>query len=224
MTWVTGTMSVIVAAALAGHAESSSVRVAAPPNLAGDWVLSLDGTGAIPPDDGGMSGSRRGRGGSGGPGGGGRGPGGGGFGGIGGGGFGGGRPGGRGGPESRPSAEEMEARRALLQEVMTLPARFTITQDGGRVSFTETDGVVRTYVVNGKSEKHALTNGTIDTRSSWDGARLRMEIRVGERATLIRTFAVRDDPRRLEVITAFDRAPKDARQVSVYDDAQRPPF
>ena len=182
--------------------------------LSGVWELNRDlssAPGGMPGPDGGG----RGRGGPGRPGGG--------FGGGGGrGGFGGigvGRQGG--GPGSMgPSPEEMERQRAVMQEVMQLPATLTITQDGDKVMFTEADGVVRTYLVNGKSEKHQLTSGTIDTKSSWDGAELRMEITAGGRGKLIRTFAVREAPRRLEVTTAFDGAPKDSRRITVYD--QRP--
>jgi hypothetical protein len=112
----------------------------------------------------------------------------------------------------------MEQQRALLQEVMELPARLTITQDGDRVIFVEPDGVARTYVANGKTEKHQLTSGTIETKSSWDGGSLRMEMTVGGRGKLVRMFAVREDPRRLEVSTGFDGAPKDSQRLTVYDE------
>ena len=113
----------------------------------------------------------------------------------------------------------MEARRALMQEVLTLPVRVTISQDGDKVVFIEPDGVVRTYVASGAAEKHQLTSGTIETKAKWNGSALRMEIKIGDRATLVRTFEVRDDPRRLEVATAFDGGSKDQRQLTVYDEA-----
>ena len=192
-------------------------------NLSGAWELNRDlssapGSGPVAPDGPGRGGPGGGRG-PGGPGGGGRGPGGGGGGGFGGGfGGGGGRP--RGGPPvGAPSREDMEARRALVQDVLTLPARMTITQDGDKVVLIEPDGVVRTYVVNGAAEKHQLTNGTIETKAKWDGATLRMEIVVGARMKLVRTFEVSDDPRRLQVTTAFEGGRKDQAQRTVYDEA-----
>jgi len=115
----------------------------------------------------------------------------------------------------------MEARRALMQEVMTLPARMTIAQDGDKVVVIEPDGVVRTYVAAGAAEKHQLTNGTIETRSKWEGPVLRMDITLDDRLALVRTFEVRDDPRRLEVATGREGGPKDARQVVVYDEVPR---
>lgn len=193
-------------------AQPASARAAV--NVSGSWELNRELSsppGGMPGGDGG--GERRG-GGRGGPGGGGgRGGFGGGFG-RGGGGRGGGPPGGG----ERPSKDDMEARSALMGEVMELPVRFTIIQDGDKVILTEPDGVVRTYLVNGKPEKHALTNGTIETKAVWNGASLDMLITVG-RATFLRSFTVRDDPRRLEVATGPERAPKDGRRLHVYDEA-----
>lgn len=116
----------------------------------------------------------------------------------------------------------MEARRALMQEVLTLPARLTISQDGDKVVFIEPDGVVRTYLANGTAEKHQLTNGTIETKARWDGPTLRMSLVAGARTTLVRTFRVTDDPRRLHVTTAFEGGPKDQGQLTVYDEAPPP--
>ena len=190
------------------------------PDLGGAWVLNRDlGTapGSEPgPGPGGREGRGRGPGG-GAPGGGRGGPGGGGgFGGFGGRGGGGGGPGG-GGP--RGTREDMETRRALMDEVMRLPPRFTLAQEGDKVVIIEPDGVVRTYLVNGRKEKHQLTNGTIETTSSWDKATLKMDIVVGERLTLVRTFALTPDPRRLQVTTVFDGGPKDRAMVEVFDEA-----
>jgi hypothetical protein len=210
----------VVAALAAGVLLAAFVSISAferAVNLSGVWELNRDlssAPGGMPGPDGGG----RGRGGPGRPGGG-----------FGGGGGGGGRGGfgGMGGRQGAgpgsvgPSPEEMEQQRAVMQEVMQLPTKLTITQDGDKVMFTEADGVVRTYLANGKSEKHQLTSGTIETKSSWEGAQLRMEVTTGGRGKLIRTFAVREAPRRLEVTTAFDGAPKDSRRMVVYDEIQR---
>ena len=63
----------------------------------------------------------------------------------------------------------MERRRALMQEAMQLPPRFTLAQKADTISFIEPDGVVRSYVANGKSEKHQLTNGIVETKTAWKG-------------------------------------------------------
>ena len=159
--------------------------------------------------------------------GGGRGPGG--FGGMGGGrrgGMGGGAIGGPGGGGTRRRDGDMAARRALVEELMALPATFTIAQDGDKVIFIEPDGVVRTYVANGKVEKHQLQNGTIETKSRWDGAALEMELEPSDGLTIVRRYEVRGTPRQLEVITTTNRGPKNAKRIAVYDvtdDPQAPP-
>lgn len=201
-------------------AETGAVGARAPVTLSGAWELNRElssAPGGPPPPDGGGRGGPGGGPGGAGPGGGFPGGGGGGGGGFGGrGGRGGGRPGG-GPPAGRPSKDDVEARRALMGEVLQPPPRITIAQDGDKVSFIEPDGVVRTYLANDRTEKHAMTNGTVETRSRWDKAALRMSI-VLDRTTVIRTFEIAgDDPRRLRVTTAFDRGPKDAAHVAVYD-------
>lgn len=189
------------------------------PDLGGAWVLNRDLGTAPGSEPGPAPGGREGRG---------RGPGGGGPGGGRGGGFGGGVGGrgggmGRGGPgggdQRRGMREDMEARRALMDEVLHLPPRFTLAQDGDKIVIIEPDGVVRTYLVNGKKEKHQLTNGTVETTSSWDKATLKMEIVVGERMRLVRAFAITGDPRRLQVTTTVDGGPKDRAMVEVFDEA-----
>ena len=76
--------------------------------------------------------------------------------------------------------------------------------------------------MNGRKEKHQLTNGTIETTSSWDKATLKMDIVVGERMKLVRTFALTSDPRRLQVTTVFDEGPKDRAMVEVFDEGDAP--
>lgn len=182
------------------------------PVLSGAWsidkALSTAPGSVAMPDDGG-----------GGPGPGGRqGPGGG-FGGMGGGrrgGMGGGM-GGPGGGGMRRREGDMAARRALMEELMALPPKFTIAQDGDKVVFIEPDGVVRTYLANGKTEKHQLVNGTIETKSRWDGAALEMELKPSGGLTIVRRYEVRGTPRQLAVTTTTNRGPKNAKRIAVYD-------
>src|SRR5689334_17912364 len=173
---------------------------AARPVLSGEWSINKSlstapGTGGMPDGGGRMGGRGGGMGGGGGR-----------RGGMGGGGMRGGGPGGPGGAGGREEA--FAARRALMQEVMQLPARFTIAQDGDKLTFIEPDGVVRTYVVNDKTEKHSLTNGTIETKSHWEKGALVMEVKPSEGMKFTRTFAVRPDAHQLEVTTSFERGDK----------------
>jgi hypothetical protein len=186
------------------------------PILSGAWSLNKSlgtapGSGGMPDDDAfdrpmGGRGPGGGGGGMGGPGGG-----------------GGGRfpmrGGGGSGPPDRARREgDMAARRALMVELMELPPKVTIAQDGDKVIFIEPDGVVRTYVANDQDEKHQLQNGTIETRSKWDDGALVMVLKVGKRAPEItRRYQIKGDPRQLEVTTTFDGGPKDAKRIAVYE-------
>jgi hypothetical protein len=212
--------ALLTSAALVAH-EDAATR----PMLSGAW--SIDKTlstapGSVGMPDDGTDGP--------GPGGGGRrrggGPGGGAMGGFPGG-MGGGGGGGRGGPGGiRGREEDRAARRALVEELIALPPKFTIAQDGDKVVFIEPDGVVRTFVVNDKSEKHQLQNGTIETKSRWDANALEMELKSPGGLILTRRYEVRGTPRQLEVTTTASRGEKNARRVAVYDvtdDAAPPP-
>lgn len=134
-----------------------------------------------------------------------------------GGGFGGGGGMPRGG-RTPPSAQEMESRRALLDEAMALPRRFTLIQKDDAVTFVEPDGVARTYATDNRAEKHQLTNGVIETRTKWSDGDLTMELSVGG-ITTVRTFALRDGAvRQLEVTTRPRNGPRDGAVVTVYDE------
>jgi hypothetical protein len=215
--------AVLTSVTLAAH-EQPSTR----PMLAGAWsidktqstapgsVAMPDDPGEGPPHGGGGGGGRR----PGGPGGGGP-----------SGGFPGGMHGGGGGGRSGPGGsrgreEDMAARRALMEELMALPPKFTLAQDGDKVIFIEPDGVVRTFVANDKAEKHQLQNGTIETKSRWDGGALEMELKPSDGLTITRRYEVRGTPRQLEITTTTNRGAKNAKRVAVYDvtdDAAPPP-
>jgi hypothetical protein len=66
-------------------------------------------------------------------------------------------------------------------------------------------------------EKHQLQNGTIETKSRWDGNALEMELKPAGGLTITRRYEVRGTPRQLEVTTTTNRGPKNARRIAVYD-------
>lgn len=115
------------------------------------------------------------------------------------------------------SPEAIDARKRLMREVMEMPRRLTIQQDGDRLVFTEPGGIVRIYLANNRAEKHQLVNGTIETKSRWDEDRLIMEVRPADGVRILHTYAIRGTPRRLEISTTFDGAPKDVSRLTVYD-------
>lgn len=133
-----------------------------------------------------------------------------------GGGMPGGFPGGGPGGGKPPSKEEMERQRGLMEELRTLPPLLTITKKDDVVEFVEPDGVVRRYGANGKTEKHQLNNGVVETKTKWTPSGVDIEFRAG-RLKLVRSFLVKPgDPPLLEVITRVDGAPRDAAHRAVY--------
>jgi len=208
------------AALLSSAALAARDQPAARPVLSGAWSIdktqsTAPGSVGMPDEGSGPGGGRRRGGGGGGGYGGGHGGGHGGGGGFPGGMSGGGGRGAPGGMQGRE--EDRAARRALLEELISLPPKFTIAQDGDKVVFIEPDGVVRTFVVNDKPEKHQLQNGTIETKSRWDANALEMELTSPGGLTLTRRYEVRGTPRQLEVTTTASHGDKNAKRVAVYD-------
>jgi len=211
---------VVVAMGSTGAAVQQAGRTDTSPRdaLMGTWVLDEESSSTPPrdavPDD---------RGGAGAPGGRppGRGPGMGGPGGQPPPGMGGDR-GGPGGEGSRPSPEEMKRMRDLMRELMEAPSRLTIARDGDAVALVDEDGRVRKYVADGKTEKHQLSAGTVQTKARWDGPSLVIEMEAREGFKVKRTFALEPGTGRLAVTTSVEgsRAPQDRPPLkAVYDRA-----
>lgn len=209
--------------------DKAPATAATTSRLGGVWKLNAqlsDPPRRVPgPDDNGGpgGGGMRGRpgggggGGYGGPGGGGGGYGGGGMGRMGGGGGGGRGMGGPGGMDP----ERMKQMRALLDEVMELPASLTISETEQTVTFTEPDGRSRTYKTDGRKEKHQNTNGTVETKTKWAEAGLVIETDLGNGMKFSRTYAVSGDPRQLMVLMKMEggRGGRDRpTRKAVYDD------
>jgi hypothetical protein len=101
---------------------------------------------------------------------------------------------------------------------MALPTRFTLIQSETTLRILEPDGVTRTYAINGKGEKHQLTNGTVTTQTSRSDGAVVMELAAGDRFKIRRSFRLRDEgPRQLEVTTGPSGGARDLARVTVYD-------
>jgi len=157
----------VVAAVPAGPRESGPVR------LNGIWDLNKDLStkpNVVPADAGGRSGG-------------------------GGGGRGGGMRGGGGGG-SRPGAGAMNEVRALLRDLEQSAVRLTIVSRPDSVSVTDTEGVIRKFVTDGKPDKVAINGTTIDVKSKWDGDVLNQEFRAGS-AKFLRSVETTTDGHQL---------------------------
>jgi hypothetical protein len=102
--------------------------------------------------------------------------------------------------------------------VLTLPKRFTLIHSNNALRILEPDGVTRTYAINGKSEKHQLTHGTITTKTRLSDGAVVMDLEAGDRFKIRRSFRLRDEgPQQLEVTTSPAGGPRELALVTVYD-------
>jgi hypothetical protein len=134
--------------------------------------------------------------------------------------FGPGGRGGRGPGDGRLRETDLAARRGLIEELLAMPASITIAQDGDRLSLVEADGIARIYYANGRTERHQLLNGTIETRSRWDDGTLVMELKPRGGPTITRRYRLGPGaPPTLEITTRVDRDRKGVRRLAVYERA-----
>jgi hypothetical protein len=54
-------------------------------------------------------------------------------------------------------------------------------------------------MINGKTEVHQLTNGSVKTKTTWAGLKLRQEIDGGRKLKLIRVFELNPDDGTLHI-------------------------
>jgi len=181
-------------------------------SLTGAWELTSEPANP-PPDAAGNPDGARGRGMGGPPPGGGQGSGGGGG---RGGSFGMGGPPRGGGDPKRPSQEDMRRARDLMREMMELPRRLTITQDGAIVTLTADDGRVVKYEATGRPEKHQLTNATVETKTRWDQGALVVETSVKDGPRIVRRYTVEPEPKRLVVTTKIEGGPRQMPERQAY--------
>lgn len=110
----------------------------------------------------------------------------------------------------------MERARGLMRELMELPRRLTITQDGTIVNFTSDDGRVVKYQATGRPEKHQLTNATVETKTRWDEGTLVIETSVKDGPKVVRRFTVEPEPKRLVVTTRMEGGPRQMPEQQSY--------
>src|SRR5262249_7950838 len=65
-----------------------------------------------------------------------------------------------------------QAKMQSMHRAMEAPARLSITEANGSITFTDGDGRSQTLTTNNKKEKLLLDNQTVDVRTKWDDGRL----------------------------------------------------
>jgi len=77
------------------------------------------------------------------------------------------------------SPDDLRKARAIMQELGQSPERLTIVSRPDAVTLTDTEGVVRKFVTDGKTDKVAINGNTIEVKSKWDGEALTQEFKAG---------------------------------------------
>jgi hypothetical protein len=88
-------------------------------------------------------------------------------------------------PSTKP--KRLKASEALRKELITPPEEFSIDLSASTVVIDAGAGPV-TYKINGKSEAHQFANGSVKTKTLWDGPVLRQVIDGGRDVRLVRVF------------------------------------
>jgi hypothetical protein len=139
-----------------------------------------------------------------------------------GGGFGGGG-GMRGGGGGGMDPQAMQARFALMREIMQPADQLTITlsSDNKSVSMTYADGRVFEYKADGSKEKHQLTNGTVETKTKWDGPTLETEYDLDGGFKIVRDYALSEKSHQLVITTKMEggRMRQGREMKAIYDAA-----
>lgn len=89
----------------------------------------------------------------------------------------------------------------LMREVLESPLLLMVSRDESTVTFTDGDGYVRKYTTNGKTEKHQMPSGTVETKTKWAGEALVLETEIGRVMRVTKTYTIEPDPWRLVVLT-----------------------
>jgi hypothetical protein len=116
----------------------------------------------------------------------------------------------------------MQQRVALMQEIVEPATHLVITQAADAITFVDEQGHSRRFATTGKTEKHQLANGTIETKTRWDGASLRQEIDTGGAQPLERVFTVEPETHQLVIAAGGGRAGRGGRQRQLVYDADMP--
>jgi len=87
----------------------------------------------------------------------------------------------------------------LLLELTTPPTTLVVSGTADAISVAW-DGRSATFTTDGREEKHRFVHGTVKTRTTWTGPRVRQELDAGHDLKLVRTLEL-DDQGRLIVLT-----------------------
>jgi hypothetical protein len=117
------------------------------------------------------------------------------------------------------SPEQMQAMRARMDRTLEAPARLTIVQADGSITFTDGDGRSQRFAINNKKEKRPIDNRMVEVRTKWDDGRLVNETWLDEGMKLTETYSLLSERQQLQVMVKIEGShlPKPVNLRRVYD-------
>jgi hypothetical protein len=126
------------------------------------------------------------------------------------------RHGGRG--HGGTDSAQMQATHARMHRAIA-PARLTVTQSTGSITFTDGDGRSQTLTTNNKKQKVPLDDRTVEVRTKWVDGRLVKETSAWDGVKLTETYSLASEPRQLHVMMKLEspHLPRSVNLRRVYD-------
>lgn len=119
-----------------------------------------------------------------------------------------------------PTPEMVRESRDMARDLLEVSEHLTITVGPGSVTITDDLDRTRTYVTDGRRERHQLAASRFDVRTEWSDSQLRQQIEGAFNFKMSQVFFLGPDGRRLFVIIRVGEPGRDTPQAGfnrVYD-------
>ena len=96
------------------------------------------------------------------------------------------------------------AKMQAMRSAMEAPAKLTITEADGSITFTDSEGRSQTFATNDKKEQHSIENGTADVKTKWEDGRLVKETSFDNGLKLTETYSLVPNADQLQVLAKLN--------------------
>ena len=106
------------------------------------------------------------------------------------------------------------AKMQTMRSAMEAPAKLTIAEADGSVTFTDSEGRSQTFATTNKKEQHSIENVTADVKTKWEDGRLVKETSFDDGLKLTETYSLVPNADQLQVLVKMNVSQM-SREVSV---------
>jgi len=106
------------------------------------------------------------------------------------------------------------AKMQAMRSAMEAPAKLTIAEADGSVTFTDSEGRSQTFATTNKKEQHSIENVTADVKTKWEDGRLVKETSFDDGLKLTETYSLVPNADQLQVLVKMNVSQM-SREVSV---------